>query len=206
MPDQNVPRPRRQYRLVRRGEQAAATADRIARAAFELHATIGPARTTISAVAERAGVQRHTVYHHFPDMTSLFRACTEHGMRITGTPDATPWRAIDDPIARLRAALPELYAYYRANARLLGNVSRDMPLVADVGGFEAFTARMGELYEALASGWADGPGLGRLRMAAIAHAMAFETWHSLADAGLSDEEAAGEMVRFVSEARAGHSG
>ena len=107
------------------------TRQRIAEAAFELHATVGPAQTSISAVAERAGVQRHTVYHHFPDLTSLFRACTEHGMVVTRTPEAAPWRAIEDPTDRLRHGLGELYAYYRANARLLGNVTRDMPLLGD---------------------------------------------------------------------------
>ena len=89
-----------------------ATRQRIAEAAFELHTTVGPAQTSISAVAERAGVQRHTVYHHFPDMTSLIRACTAHGMRMTGIPDAASWLAIEDPIARLRHGLGELYAYY----------------------------------------------------------------------------------------------
>ena len=130
---------------------------RIAEAAFELHATVGPAQTSISAVAERAGVQRHTVYHHFPDMTSLMRACTEHGMRVTGTPEAAPWVAIEDPTARLRHGLGELYAYYRANAQLLGNVVRDLPLMADIGGAEAFVERMGDLFGALAAGWPGDP-------------------------------------------------
>ena len=86
---------------------------RITEAALELHATVGPAQTSISAVAERAGVQRHTVYHHFPDMTSLMQACTAHGMRTTGIPDAASWVAIEDPTARLRHGLGELYALLR---------------------------------------------------------------------------------------------
>ena len=86
----------------RRRESLEATRQRIAEAAFELHGTVGPAQTSISAVADRAGVQRHTVYNHFPDMTSLVRACTEHGMRVTGIPEAAPWRAIEDPAIRLR--------------------------------------------------------------------------------------------------------
>ena len=80
----------RAYRMGRRREQLDAMSRRIAEAAFELHATVGPAQTSISAVAERAGVQRHTVYHHFPDLTSLMRACTEHGMRVTRTPRRRP--------------------------------------------------------------------------------------------------------------------
>ena len=170
---------------------------RIAEAAFELHATVGPAQTSISAVAERAGVQRHTVYNHFPDLGALFRACTEHGMRVTRVPEAGPWLAIDDPILRLRRALPELYAYYRANSRLLGNVVRDMALLGEIGGSEAFVERMTELFGALATGWPDDAVTTRVRMAAIGHAMSFETWRSLTGNGLSDTETADMMVRLV---------
>ena len=187
----------RAYRMGRRRERLEATRQRIAEAAFELHATVGPAQTSVSAVAERAGVQRHTVYHHFPDLTSLFRACTEHGMRVTRTPEAAPWRVIEDPITRLRHALRELYAYYRANARLLGNVVRDMPLLGDASGSEAFIDRMTELFSALAEGWPGDAGTQRLRMVAIGHAMAYETWRSLTTAGASDAEAVGLMVGLV---------
>ena len=183
--------------MARRREHLDAMRQRIAEAAFELHSTIGPARTSVSAVAERAGVQRHTVYRHFPNMTSLVRACTEHGMRITRIPAAAPWRAIEDPTARLSYALRELYAYYRANTRLLGNVVRDMQLMGDIGGVEAFVDHMGELFYALAGGWPDNEATQRLRMTAIGHAMAFETWRSLTHNGLADTEAADLMVRFV---------
>lgn len=170
---------------------------RIAEAAFELHGLIGPAQTSISAVAERAGVQRHTVYHHFPDMTSLMRACTEHGMYVTRTPEAAPWRAIDDPVLRLRHGLGELYAYYRANAKLLGNIVRDLPLMGDVGGSEAFVERMGQLFSALADGWTGAAATQRLRMVTIGHAMSYETWRSLTDKGLTDAEATELMVGLV---------
>jgi AcrR family transcriptional regulator len=180
----------------RRRESLEATRQRIAEAAFELHATVGPAQTSISAVAERAGVQRHTVYNHFPDMMSLVQACTEHGMRVTGVPEPEPWRAVEDPPARLHLGLADLYAYYRANARLLGNVIRDMPLMP-VGGSEVFIERMGELFGALAAGWLGAGATQRLRMASIGHAMAYETWRSLTDQGLSDAEAADLMAGLV---------
>jgi AcrR family transcriptional regulator len=182
--------------MSRRRESLDATRQLIAEAAFELHATVGPARTSIKAVAERAGVQRHTVYHHFPDMTSLVRACTEHGMRITRIPEPEPWRAIEEPAARLRLALGDLYTYYRANARLLGNVIRDMPLMGDVG-VEAFVQRLGELFAAMAAGWPDDGPTQRLRMAAIGHAMSFETWRSLTGNGLTDGEAVDLMLQLV---------
>ena len=197
MSEQLKPTGQRAYRMGRRREQLDATRQRITEAAFDLHSTVGPAHTSISAVAERAGVQRHTVYHHFPDLTALFRACTEHGMRIIGVPDAALWRAIDDPTARLRMALAELYLFYRTNARLLGNIVRDMPQRTDVGGSEAFVERMTDLFSALASGWTGGAGTQRLRMAVIGHAMSYETWRSLTDRGLTDAEAIDLMVRFV---------
>lgn len=187
----------RTYRMTRRRQQLDAMSQRIAEAAFELHATVGPAQTSISAVAERAGVQRHTVYHHFPDMTSLMRACTEHGMQVTRTPEPAPWRAIEDPTIRLRHGLRELYAYYRANARLLGNIIRDLPLMPGVGGSEAFVDRMGELFGALADGWPGDAATQRLRMVTIGHAMAYETWRSLTDRGLSDAEAVDLLVGLV---------
>jgi AcrR family transcriptional regulator len=183
--------------MSRRRDQVQAMSQRIAQAAYELHATVGPAQTTISAVAERAGVQRHTVYHHYPDLTSLFRACTEHGMRVTGVPEAGPWRAIEDPRVRLGRALPELYAWYRANARLLGNMVRDMALMGEIGGAESFTERMNDLFAALATGWPGDAEAQRLRSIAIGHAMAFETWRSLTTPGLSDAEAADVMAGFV---------
>ena len=187
----------RVYRMGRRLETVQETRGRIAAAAFELHSTVGPARTTISAVAERAGVQRHTVYHHFPDLTSLFRACTDHGIRVTRFPDPAAWGTIADPATRLHFALGELYGYYRVNSQLIGNVMRDMPLVADIGGTEAFEDRMGQMFMTLTEGWTGAEAAGRSLPAAIGHAMAFATWRSLTDHGIADGEARDMMVGFV---------
>jgi AcrR family transcriptional regulator len=203
MTEQKKSTPLRTYRMGRRREGLDAMRQRIAEAAFELHATVGPAQTSISAVAERAGVQRHTVYNHFPDLGALFRACTEHGMRVTRVPEAAPWLAIGDPVLRLRRGLGELYAYYRANSRLLGNVVRDMALLGEIGGSEAFVERMTELFGALAAGWPDDEATTRVRMAAIGHAMSFETWRSLTGSGLSDAEAGDMMVRLVTTVAVG---
>jgi AcrR family transcriptional regulator len=197
MTEQKNPRPPRAYRMGRRLETVHETRDRIAAAAFELHATVGPARTTISAVAERAGVQRHTVYNHFPDLASLFRACTEHGMRVTRLPDPETWRSITDPAMRLNAGLADLYAYYRANARMVGNVMRDMPLFRDIGGAEAFEERMGQMFATLAEGWSVDEAVRPALQTAIGHAMAFETWRSLTEPGLGDDQARDMMVGFV---------
>ena len=173
------------------------TRERIAAAAFELHATIGPAQTTIRAIADRAGVQRNTVYHHFPDLASLFDACTDHGMRVTRFPGPETWRTIPHPARRLDVALRELYGYYRVNARLMGNVLRDWPLFSDVGGGHAYHDRIAQMFATLTEGWSvDDEVRPRLRTA-IGHAMAFETWRSLTEHGMGDDQAREMMVGFV---------
>jgi AcrR family transcriptional regulator len=197
MSAQENPGLQRPYRMGRRLETVEQTRGRIAAAAYELHATVGPARTTISAVAERAGVQRHTVYHHFPDLTSLFRACTDHGIRVTRLPDPEAWRTTSDPATRLHFALGELYDYYRVNARLIGNVMRDMPLFVDVGGTEAFEDRMKQMFLILTEDWTVGEALRPSLQAAIGHAMAFTTWRSLTEHGIADDQARDMMVGFV---------
>jgi AcrR family transcriptional regulator len=196
MVEQKNPESRRGYRMGRRQATLDETRQRIAAAAFELHGEIGPSRTTITAIAERAGVQRHTVYNHFPDLESLFRACTAHGMSVMGIPEAGPWRTIADPTERLRQGLSELYGVYRANARPLGTILRDMPLIADVGGDEAFDDRMSELFAALSDGWGEGPQQA-MRAPTIRHAMRFDTWQSLTDGGLTDDQARDLMVQLV---------
>src|SRR6266851_6093020 len=102
----------RKYELKQRAQSQAETRQRIVEATVELHDSLGPARTTISAIAERAGVQRLTVYRHFPDDRSLFRACSGHWAARNPKPDPSSWAAVDDPEARLRLALAEIYAFF----------------------------------------------------------------------------------------------
>src|SRR5947208_6476043 len=102
------------------------TRRRIAQAAMELHADVGPARTSISAIAQRAGVQRHTVYRHFPTDLDLAMACSGLHLELEPLPDPELLATIDDGEERLRAGLEALYAYYERNERLLGNVHRDL--------------------------------------------------------------------------------
>jgi AcrR family transcriptional regulator len=189
---------RRRYRMGRRADAVERTRDRITRAAFELHGTVGPARASISAIAERAGVQRHTVYSHFPDMESLIEACTAHGMKVRALPDPATWASIADPVDRLRRGLTDLYAYYRANEKLLANVTRDMAVMPElVAGSHAFFAEMGKVATALTSDWVVGSARARTHGAAVGLAIAFTTWQSLAAFGLTDQEAVGLMVRLV---------
>src|SRR5512133_311027 len=100
---------KRPYRKKRRAELEAETRRRITESAVELHGTIGPSRTSMSAIAERAGVRRSTLYRHFPDETAVFEACSAHWRAANPAPDLAEWAAIEDPDRRLRAALEELY-------------------------------------------------------------------------------------------------
>ena len=199
----------RTYTLKRRAERMAETRRRIAAATWELHRTVGPARTTISAIAKQAGVQRLTVYQHFPGEVSLFRACQAHEFAVNPPPEPAPWARLPDPEARLRAALTDLYAYYRRSEPLLANVRRDAPALPALqqvvaegrAGFEESSLRI------LADAWEDGDQHQHLRRAAIGHALAFQTWRSLVrDHGLDDGQATALMVALVrcsSDATAG---
>jgi AcrR family transcriptional regulator len=116
---------KRKYELKRRAERLADTRRRITEATVELHRTVGPAATHINEVARRAGVQRMTVYNHFPDDTALLAACSAHWRALHPSPDLAAWRTVADPAARLRLGLRELYGWYRETEPMTGNVLRD---------------------------------------------------------------------------------
>src|SRR3954453_11777763 len=120
----------RRYHLRKRADAMQATRRRITDAAMDLHGTLGPARTTMTAVAERAGVQRQTVYRHFANEDELLAACSAHFAALHPWPDTGRWRAIADPAEPLRVALDELYAWYEVTESMWTNVLRDETLVA----------------------------------------------------------------------------
>ncbi len=199
------PTRRRPYRLQRRREAMDEMRDRIARAAFELHATVGPAQATISAVAERAGVERHTVYRHFPDMVSLIRACTAHGMEVTSLPQPDTWESIAHPLGRLRVALEAMYAYYRANDRMIGNILRDLPVMPELAaGSSDYQDHLGRIWATVLAPWKRLRGArGSRTRALVSTALEFGTWQALtARGGLTDAEAAATMVAAVETAQA----
>ncbi len=150
MSDEISTNSRRPYRKRRRAELEEETRRRITEAAVELHGTLGPARTTVSAIAERAGVQRATVYRHFPDERSLFDACSSHWNAANPRPDLARWAADEDPDARLRVALSELYGWYDRTEYMLDTVTRD---AAVVEALRAPAARAAEWLEAAVTSW-----------------------------------------------------
>jgi AcrR family transcriptional regulator len=177
----------RRYRLRKRADTMEATRRRITEAAVELHGSVGPARTTITAIADRAGVQRQTVYRHFPTEEELFTACSQHFYESDRWPDLERWREIADPAERLATALDELYAYYERNESLWTNVLRDETLVASVeSALTGFWDYLDAAADVLAAGWGARGGRRRVLLAAASHAVDFRTWRSLAgDGGVS---------------------
>lgn len=169
---------------------------------MELHGSIGPARTTISAVAERAGVQRGTVYRHFPDEVALFGACSAHWATLHPPPDPETWAAIADPDERLRVALRELYAWYGSDEQMFANIFRDAGVVPAMQ--QAVARRVRGFEESVAAITRGRPERGRARsrvQAATAHAASFPTWHALTrEGGLSDEEAVAIAAGMVAAA------
>src|SRR6185503_13669040 len=117
---------RRRYRKRRRAEHEAETRRRITEAAVKLHGTVGPAKTTVSGIAREAGVQRATVYRHFPDEEAIYQACTSHWNALHPPPDLGRWAALGDPEERLRVALQKVYAFYAETQQMLESTGRDV--------------------------------------------------------------------------------
>ncbi|MDX6650173.1 MAG: hypothetical protein QOJ97_2124 [Solirubrobacteraceae bacterium] len=191
---------KRPYRKQRRAELEEGTRLRITESAVALHGTVGPAYTSISALAEHAGVRRSTVYRHFPDEASVVAACSAHWLAANPLPDLARWGEIEDPDRRLRSALEELYARYRRTEAMMANLLRDEDAVVPIKqGMERFRGYLGAARDVLMEGRR---GRGRARVeAATGHALAFTTWRSLArDQGLDDRRAADLMCRLVAAA------
>jgi AcrR family transcriptional regulator len=189
---------KRRYEKRARAAQEEATRQRVIDAAIELHGTVGPARTTISAIAERAGVRRATVYRHFPDERALFLGCSGTWAERNPVPDPATWAGIADPAARVEAALEALYTWYEQAEPMLSKVLRDvdaMPVIQEVqAGRLAYLAAV---EDGLAAGWGmRGKAATRLR-ATIALALDFFAWRTLHERGVGRADATAIMVAAV---------
>ena len=193
---------KRPYRKRTRAALEERTRLRITESAVALHGTLGPARTSVSAVAQAAGVRRSTVYRHFPDEAALFGACSAHWAAANPPPDLERWASVDDPDARLRVALGELYPYYRRTEGMLANLFRDEETVAAVKErFAAFRGYIAAAADVLMQARGTRGRAAQRERAAIGHALGFFTWRSLArEHGLGDAGAAELMCRLVAAA------
>jgi len=194
----------RAYRMRRRAESQQQTRRRITESAVALHGTLGPSKTSMSAVAAHAGVRRSTLYRHFPDEAALFDACTAHWAASNPLPDLGVWLAVDDPDQRLSGALAELYAFYARTEGMLENLFRDevaVPMVAER--FAAVRGYFASALDALMTGRNLRGGAKRRTRAVLGHAIAFSTWKSLVrEQGLNDREVIELMSALVDAAAA----
>ncbi|WP_053202075.1 TetR/AcrR family transcriptional regulator [Jiangella muralis] len=183
--------------MTRRAEQVEETRQRIVDAAVEVHGTLGPSAGSISAIAERAGVTRLTVYRHFPDDEALFAACSAHWLAGQHPPDPAAWAAIDDPARRLETGLTDLYRFYRDGQPMLTNIYRDKAALpaGSRSGLEANDAAIADLLAAPFDGAAERR---RLVRALVGHATSFWTWRSLCvDHDLTQAQAVAAMTDLV---------
>ncbi|WP_151704276.1 TetR/AcrR family transcriptional regulator [Nitrincola alkalilacustris] len=181
---------KRNYRLRKRAETKEETRQRIVEASMQLHEELGPSLTTISAIAERAGVQRLTVYRHFADETAIFQACTSHWLCLNPLPDPDKWMSISDGMERTRTALLAFYHYYRQTERMLTVSYRDEALVPALQQpMEEVRTFMRSIKDGLMAALDNNPELA----ITVQHALDFTTWKSLREQGLSDEK----MVTLV---------
>ena len=195
-------RQKRRYELRKRAEGVAETRRRITAAAVDLHASVGPARTTFTAVAEHAGVQRHTLYRHFPTEADLLVACSGHWEAEHPAPDPALWAEIEDVDERLHSALTELYGFYERGEPMLANVLRDAVTYEVLRPYEAgLRASFDAAAAALVRGRRARGNQRRMLHAALRHAVDFATWRSLTrDAGATTGQAVDLMVAFVGAA------
>lgn len=188
---------RRPYRMRKRAEQVDQTRQRIVEAAVRLHETIGPARTTITGIAEEAGVTRLTVYRHFPDEQQLFATCTSHWSMLHPAPDPAEWRTVRGIEARARRALTELYPWFRTNADALYLFQRDAEVLPEWVR-EELRAENVQMAESLVSGAGLRSRAAARLHAAAGHVVSYGTWRSLAlEQGVSDEDAVDLAIRFL---------
>jgi AcrR family transcriptional regulator len=190
----------RKYVMKRRAERQKETHRRIVDATVELHRTIGPLRTTISAIAEKAGVQRHTYYAHFPELRDLYTACTSHYVVEHPPPEHASWEEVADHEGRLRRALSEVYAYYGHHEQIFANVLRDAEVDALCAEFTdpVFQNWKRTWSNAVTEGWDAERERGEALLAAIGFALDFQSWRTLVRGqGLEEDRAVELMVGMV---------
>ena len=181
---------KRPYRQKVRKEQQELTRLRIVEALVELHGEIGPKNTTIAAVAQRAGVQRLTVYRHFEDENSMLQACSGHWLSLNPPPNEREWEQVEDPFERVFAALLAIHSYFGRSEVMLSKVFRDVSevegLVPIVDGFDQYFSGIADsLVSDLTSSES-----GDLLKPMCLHWVRFSTWQSLSKENLSAEQVA----------------
>lgn len=189
---------KRKYNKTRRAEQQGETREKIVEAAVKLHEELGPANTSIKAIAEEAGVQRLTVYRHFPDDDSLFEACTSHYFGMYPPPNMAKWAEIQDASERSHTALVAFYGYYRQTEKMFTVAYRDVDglpaLQKPMGQFEAY---LDMVSDDLVKAWNQTHNVKKQLQVTLRHALRFSTWQSLQKTNLKDQKIAELVQRWL---------
>lgn len=189
---------KRKYRKTRRAEQEEQTRDKIVEAAMALHEEIGPRATSISAIAERAGVQRLTVYRHFKDDVAIFQACSSRWFELNPPPNSSLWRELAPAVKRTEEALRNIYTYYAANARMLNRVysdEADVPALQEVMvGFKSYLDQIGN---DLLKAWQPESKKRKDVKVLINHALQFPTWKSFSQEKMKENRIAEVMAKCI---------
>lgn len=192
---------KRSYKLKKRAKRQAEVHRRITLAAVHLHRTVGPARTTMNAIAEHAGVRRATVYNHFPTDYELIDACSSHWMTENPPPDISAWAEISDPQKRALKAFEEMYDYFEREQEMLGHVLRDTHLIEALEKIvqQKWEPFIEQIVSILNNGWTntDDDSVIKKINATLRVALNFFTWQNLRTSGLSNKEAAAQVVQWV---------
>ena len=189
---------KRKYTKSKRAELQNQTRERIIDAVVALHEELGPANTSIKAVAERAGVQRLTVYRYFPDEDSMFMACTSKWFALNSPPQLSEWDAIDDAAQRSSAALMAFNQYYRGTEAMWQAVYRDINHVAAMQKPMAqFEVYINQQHDDLLAAWkARGKKKQQLSLT-LRHCLCFSTWQSLKTEKLNDKQITELMMSWI---------
>jgi AcrR family transcriptional regulator len=189
---------KRKYRKTLRAEQQDQTRERIVKATAALHESLGPANTSIKAIAEKAGVQRLTVYRHFPDETALFQACTSHYLGEHPPPNMADWASILDAGERSRTALLAFYRYYRSTEKMWGAAYRDYDKVkAMQAPMDQFHVYLDQVRDDLVASWNVKQADKKMLALTLRHCLRFSTWAALKDENLSDKKITDLVMTWI---------
>jgi len=188
---------KRKYNKTRRAEKQDETREKIVEATVALHEELGPANTSIKAIAEKSGVQRLTVYRHFPDLISLFQACSSHWFELNPPPNMAEWAGIENPGDRSHTALLAFYRYYRGTEKMWSSVYRDADKVEALRGpMGQFEAYIDQVRDDLLDSWNIKKNKKALAIT-LRHCLRFSTWSSLKTENLSDKQMAVLVMGWI---------
>ena len=189
---------KRKYNKTIRAEKQEETREKIIEATVALHEELGPADTSIKAIAEKAGVQRLTVYRHFPDEISLFQACTSHWFGVHPPPNMADWAGFEKPGERSHTALLAFYRYYRCTEKMWRMAYRDLEKIEALHGpMCQFEAYLDQVRDDLLSSWNSKQNNKILLAITLRHCLRFSTWTSLKKESLSDKKIADLVTGWI---------